>query len=148
MITRRAFVFGAGAGLALAALPGAQAQYAPLVSVYKGAACGCCGQWEIHMRANGFRVETHNITDVVPLKRKLGVPETLYSCHTATVGGYVLEGHVPAIDVKRLLRERTKTRGLAVAGMVPGSPGMEQGAPQPYSTIAFDDRGTRVFERH
>jgi hypothetical protein len=148
MVTRRGLVFGAGAGLALAALPGANAQYKPLVTVYKSPACGCCGEWEEHMRSSGFRLETQKMADVTPLKRKYGVPETLYSCHTATVGGYVLEGHVPAADIKRLLRERTKTTGLAVPGMVPGSPGMEQGVPQPFSTIAFDDRGTRVFERH
>jgi hypothetical protein len=148
MISRRVFVLGAGAGLALATIPAAHAQYQPLVTVYKSPACGCCGEWEKHIRANGFRLETKPVADVTPLKRQYGVPESLYSCHTATVGGYVLEGHVPAADVKRLLRERTKTTGLAVPGMVPGSPGMEQGAPQPYSTIAFDDRGTRVFERH
>jgi hypothetical protein len=150
MISRRVFVFGAGAGLALAALaalPAAHAQYKPLVTVYKSPACGCCGEWEKHMRGSGFRVETNPVADVTPLKRRYGIPESLYSCHTATVGGYVLEGHVPAADVKRLLRERTKATGLAVPGMIPGSPGME-GAPQPYSTIAFDDRGTRVFERH
>lgn len=134
--------------MALAAVPAAQAQLKPLVTVYKNPACGCCGEWEKHMRASGFRVETNAVADVTPLKRKLGIPEALYSCHTATVGGYVLEGHVPAGDVKRLLRERAKLVGLAVPGMVVGSPGMEQGAPQPYSTIAFDDRGSRVFARH
>jgi hypothetical protein len=148
MISRRLFVFGAGAGLALAALPAAHAQYKPLVTVYKSLACGCCGEWEKYMRASGFRLETNPVADVTPLKRRYGIPESLYSCHTATVGGYVLEGHVPAADVKRLLRERTKTTGLAVPGMIPGSPGMEQGVPQPYSSIAFDDRGTWVFARH
>ena len=134
--------------MALAAVPAAQAQLKPLVTVYKNPACGCCGEWEKHMRASGFRLETHNVADVTPLKRKLGIPEALYSCHTATVGGYVLEGHVPAGDVKRLLRERARVIGLAVPGMVVGSPGMEQGAPQPYATIAFDERGSRVFARH
>lgn len=148
MVTRRVFVLGAGAGLALASLPGAHAQYRPLVTVYKSPACGCCGEWEKHMRASGFRLETRNVSDVTPLKRQYDVPETLYSCHTATVGGYVLEGHVPASDIRRLLHERTKITGLAVPGMVPGSPGMEQGVPKRYSTIAFDDRGTRIFERH
>lgn len=100
------------------------------------------------MRAAGFRLETRNLADVTPLKSKLGVPEALRSCHTATVEDYVLEGHVPAADVKRLLRERTKTRGLAVPGMPIGAPGMEQGPPEPYATIAFDRTGSRVFERH
>lgn len=148
MITRRGFLLGAGAGLAFAVLPSAQAQFRPVVTVYKSPTCGCCGDWEKHMQASGFRVDTHKVPNVVPIKRNLGVPEALYSCHTAIVGGYVLEGHVPAADVKRLLSERAKVTGLAVPGMIPGSPGMEQGAPQRYSTIAFDDRGTRVFERH
>lgn len=147
MVTRRGLVLGAGAGLALAALPSAYAQYRPVITVYKSPTCGCCGEWEKHMRESGFRLETNPVADVTPLKRKYGVPESVYSCHTATIAGYVLEGHVPAADVKRLLRERPKVTGLAVAGMVPGSPGMT-GAPQPYATIAFDDRGTRVFERH
>lgn len=148
MTTRRLFVLAAGAGLALAALPAARAQLRPLVTVYKSPACGCCGQWEKHMRESGFRLEINNVADATPLKRKLGVPEALYSCHTATVEGYVLEGHVPAADVKRLLRERATLTGLAVPGMVPGSPGMEQGAPRAYATIAFDERASRVFERH
>ena len=146
MVTRRGLVLGAGAGLALAALP-SYAQYRPVITVYKSPTCGCCGEWEKHMRESGFRLETNPAADVTPLKRQYGVPEAAYSCHTATIAGYVLEGHVPAADVKRLLRERPKVTGLAVAGMVPGSPGMT-GTPQPYATIAFDDRGTRVFERH
>jgi hypothetical protein len=76
------------------------------------------------------------------------VPDALASCHTALVGGYAIEGHVPASDVWRLLRERPRVIGLAVPGMVVGSPGMEGGPPQPYSTLAFDERGTRVFARH
>jgi hypothetical protein len=148
MGSRRRFLLGAAGAVALAAVPSAQAQLKPLVTVYKSPTCGCCGEWEKHMRASGFRLETNNVADVTPLKRKLGIPASLYSCHTATVGGYVLEGHVPADDVKRLLRERARVIGLAVPGMVVGSPGMEQGAPQPYSTLAFDDRGSRVFARH
>jgi hypothetical protein len=100
------------------------------------------------MQASGFRVETREIADVTPIRRKYGVPEELSSCHTAVVGGYAIEGHVPAADIKRLLRERTKAKGLAVPGMVPGSPGMDQGSPQPYATLVFDERGSKVFERH
>lgn len=149
MKTRRSFVLAGAAAMTLGMLPGALAQYAlPTVVVYKSPACGCCGEWEKHMRAAGFRLETRHLADVTPVKRKLGVPETLRSCHTAMLGGYVLEGHVPAADVKRLLRERTKARGLAVPGMPVGAPGMEQGRPQPFSTIAFDEAGSRVFERH
>ena len=99
------------------------------------------------MRANGFTIRTVALDNVIPLKRKLGVPAQLDSCHTAVVDGYVVEGHVPAADVKRLLRERS-AKGLAVAGMVSGSPGMEGPAARPYDTIAFDGADTRIFARH
>jgi hypothetical protein len=147
MITRRRFVSATAATLAVSALP-ALAQRAPRVSVYKNAACGCCGEWVKHMQASGFRVETTNVDDVTPIRRRNGVPDALASCHTALVGGYALEGHVPAADVWRLLRERPALQGLAVPGMVAGSPGMEQGLPQRYATIAFDERGSHVFAQH
>jgi hypothetical protein len=149
MATRRAFLIFAGAAVSLSALPGAFAEAAkPLLRVYKGPACGCCGDWEEHMRENGFRVETHEIDDVWPVKRKLAVRDELSSCHTGVVEGYVVEGHVPAADVKRLLRERPKAIGIAVPGMPIGSPGMEQGPPEPYSTVAFDEAKSWIFERH
>lgn len=149
MNRRRYFVLAAGAVLALGMLPAALAQGAlPLVTVYQSPTCGCCGEWVKHMRASGFRVETRDMDDVTPIRRRLGVPGELLSCHTATVGGYAIEGHVPATDVKRLLREGTRVKGLAVPGMVIGSPGMEQGPAQPYATMAFDEHGHRVFERH
>lgn len=148
MFSRRRFVFAAGAVSLLGPLFRAHSQQLPLVTVYKNPACGCCGGWINHMRANGFRVETHDVADVMPIKRQYGVPDELVSCHTAVVGGYAIEGHVPAADIQRLLRERPKVRGLAVPGMVAGSPGMEQGPPQPYATLAFDDRGSRIYMRH
>jgi len=148
MLARRQFVFVAGAVLLLGPLSRARSQHLPLVTIYKNPACGCCGEWVKHIQANGFRVETHGIADVAPLRQRYGVPDHLASCHTAVVGGYAIEGHVPAADIQRLLRERPKVRGLAVPGMVAGSPGMEQGPPQPYATIAFDDRGSRIFMRH
>lgn len=148
MISRRSFVHAVGTLFALGMLPHAHAQYAAAVTVYMSPACGCCEEWLKHMRASGFRLETHKFGDVVPVKQKLGVPESLYSCHTATVSGYVIEGHVPASDIKRLLRERASVKGLAVPGMVAGSPGMEQGPPKPYATLAFDERGTQIYERH
>jgi hypothetical protein len=147
MTTRREFVCAAGAALLGHAL-GAAAQAAPLVTVYKNPSCGCCGEWVKHMRANGFRVETRDVADVSPIRLRSMVPDALASCHTALVGGYAIEGHVPAADVWRLLRERPSLIGLSVPGMVVGSPGMETGPPQPFSTIAFDERGTRVFARH
>lgn len=148
MTGRRSFVHALGALFALGMLPHAHAQYATAVTVYMSPACGCCDEWQKHMRASGFRLETHKVGDVTPMKQKLGVPESLWSCHTATVGGYVFEGHVPSSDIKRLLRERAKVKGLAVPGMVVGSPGMEQGPPKPYATLAFNESGTRVYERH
>jgi hypothetical protein len=148
MIGRRSFVQALGALFALGMLPRAHAQYAATVTVYMSPACGCCDDWQKHMRASGFRLETHKLGDVVPMKQRLGVPESLWSCHTSTVGGYWFEGHVPSSDIKRLLRERAKVKGLAVPGMVVGSPGMEQGPAKPYATLAFDGSGSRVYERH
>ena len=148
MLTRRLFIHAAGAALLIGALPGARAQLARVVTVYKSPACGCCGDWVKHMQSNGFQIDVREVGDVMPIKRRYGVPENLMSCHTAVVSGYAIEGHVPAADIKRLLRERPKLKGLAVPGMVPGSPGMEQGPPQRYATIAFDARGYRVYEQH
>ena len=125
-----------------------QAGSLPLVTVTKDPSCGCCGEWVKHMRANGFQLDVKDVEDVTPIKRRSMVPDALASCHTALVGGYAIEGHVPASDVWRLLRERPRVIGLSVPGMVVGSPGMEGGPPQPYATIAFDERGTRVFARH
>ena len=146
---RRLLLRAAGAG-ALVALAGcASAQRAELVTVYKSPTCGCCSEWVKHMRANGFKVEAHDLDDVSPIRRRYGVPGSLASCHTAIVEGYAIEGHVPASDIQRLLRERPKVIGLSVPGMVVGSPGMEQGGKvEPYDTLAFDERGYRVFARH
>lgn len=137
----------AAAVLAGGALP-VLAQRAPQVTVYKNPSCGCCGEWVKHMQANGFRVEVHDVTDVTPIRQRHRVPDALASCHTALVGGYAIEGHVPAADVWRLLRDRPKVTGLSVPGMVVGSPGMEQGPPQPYATIVFDGRGSRIYAQH
>lgn len=128
----------------------AGAQRTQTVTVYKSPTCGCCGEWVKHLRSNGFKVEAHDVADLDPIKQKLGVRPELASCHTATVGGYTIEGHVPAADIKRLLAERPKkAKGLAVPGMPIGSPGMETGPPQPYATLLFDAAGgTRVFARH
>lgn len=121
----------------------------PRVEVYKNAACGCCGGWADHLRENGFTVSTHDIDDVPANRKKLGMPEEFGSCHTATVNGYVIEGHVPAADIKRLLREKPKALGLAVPGMPAGSPGMEGPRPVPYDTLLVDRNGsTKVFASH
>jgi hypothetical protein len=99
----------------------------PVVEVYKSPYCGCCGQWIEHMQANGFKVSVHNTSDVVQYKYRFGVPSGYGSCHTAKVNGYLVEGHVPAREIKRLLRERPDARGLVVPGMPSGAPGMVQG---------------------
>jgi hypothetical protein len=145
---RRLLLRAAGVSALLTLAPGAGAQRANTVIVYKSPSCGCCGEWMKHLRANGFKVETHDLEDVSPIRRRYGVPAALASCHTAIVGGYAIEGHVPASDIRRLLRDRPKVIGLSVPGMVVGSPGMEQGPPQRYETLAFDERGHRVFARH
>lgn len=118
--------------------------------VYKSPTCGCCGGWADHMRANGFTVIERDTSDVGAVKQRLGVLPSLGSCHTAIIAGYVVEGHVPADDVIRLLEERPAIVGIAVPGMPAGSPGMEMVRPfESYEVIAFDKNGrTSVFSRH
>lgn len=113
----------------------------PLVTVYKTSTCGCCGQWVAHLRANGFDVEVHNVPDTSPYQAKYHVPAAMGSCHTAVVDGYAIEGHVPAAEIRRLLKEHPKAAGLAVPGMVSGSPGMEGGPSQAYSVMLFTADG-------
>lgn len=121
----------------------------PTVLVYKTPTCGCCTKWVEHMQAAGFKVETQHRDDLTYIRQANKVPPTATSCHTALVGPYVVEGHVPAADVKRLLSEKPKVKGIAVAGMPIGSPGMEGPAPQKYDTLAFTEDGkTTVFAKH
>ena len=124
-------------------------QKPPSATVYKTATCGCCTKWVDHMRARGFDVKVQDVDDIGRVKATHGVPPELSSCHTTLVGGYVIEGHVPADVVKRLLRERPKVAGLAVPGMPVGSPGMEQpGRRDPYAIVSFDRAGQRkIYER-
>lgn len=129
----------------LAWLPLAQAAE---VMVYKSMNCGCCADWVNHMRSNGFTVIAKDVEDVSPYKTRYGVPAELQSCHTAVVDGYVIEGHVPAKDIKRLLEEKPKITGLAVPGMPIGSPGMEGPVQQPYEVKAFDKAGNRSVYAH
>jgi hypothetical protein len=111
------------------------------ITVYKTSACGCCGNWVEHMKANGFAVKVEVVESTAEARRKYGVPEALASCHTAVVEGYAIEGHVPAADIQRLLKNRTKATGLAVPGMVMGSPGMEGARSDAYSVMIFDAAG-------
>ncbi|HRN61001.1 MAG TPA: DUF411 domain-containing protein [Luteimonas sp.] len=140
----------ATAPAAIAATAPAEAA-APLLTVYKHPTCGCCGLWNEHIHEAGFRVEAHDREDMAAVKAEAGVPMALASCHTAKVGGYFIEGHVPAADVARLLRERPAARGLAVPGMPLGSPGMEhpQGIVHPYAVLlVLEDGSTREFSRY
>lgn len=122
----------------------------PRMDVFKTSTCGCCSKWIDHMRAANFDVRFVDMpqAELDKLKAKRGVPAEASSCHTALVGGYVVEGHIPASDVKRLLKERPAIVGLAVPGMPAGSPGMEVAGiiPPPYNVVSFDKQGrTRVF---
>lgn len=114
----------------------------PEVMVYKSPTCGCCEKWVSHLESNGFVVKTTDQPDVTPIKRKVGLPAGLGSCHTAIVDGYVVEGHVPADVVKKMLRERPDIIGISAPGMPIGSPGMEQGDQvDSYDVVAFDRSG-------
>lgn len=123
----------------------------PLVTVHKSPYCGCCTQWVEHLRAHGFEVRVVDTADMTPVKRRVGVPAGKVSCHTAEVGGYFVEGHVPAGDVRRLLTERPEIRGLVLAGMPPGSPGMEtpDGSVPPYVVEQVGNDGSLSdYARH
>lgn len=125
------------------------AQGLPEVRVFRDPNCGCCKAWVDHLRANGFRVVMTETADMSAVKKRLGVPRQLESCHTAEIGSYVVEGHVPASSIKRLLAEKPKAKGLGVPGMPLGSPGMEMdGQREPYDVMLFKTDGSaRVFQK-
>jgi hypothetical protein len=131
--------------------PGGLIAALPRVMVHKSPTCGCCVVWVKHLEAAGFSVKTQDSNDMDAIKSRLGVPAGKGSCHTAEVGGYFVEGHVPAADIKRLLAEKPDARGLTVPGMPLGSPGMEvpDGRVQPYAVeLVGRDGRTRVYSRH
>lgn len=169
-MTRRTVMLAFGlllAGYATTMSAGWAQEPQQTIEVYKSPSCGCCSKWVAHLRGHGFAVETKDTDNVDEVKARHRVPRQLHGCHTALVAGYVIEGHVPAADVQRLLNERPAVLGLAVAGMPIGSPGMEVDVkslrpvdpsaasrpippsiikPQPYDVVAFtEDGGTRVF---
>jgi hypothetical protein len=115
----------------------------PKVLVHKSESCGCCGAWVDHLRAAGFTVEVRNSDNLQPVKQRLAITPSMMSCHTAEVGGYFVEGHVPATDIRRLLAETPDVRGLVLPGMPLGSPGMEvpDGRVQPYVVSSVDKQG-------
>ena len=119
------------------------------IAVYKNQYCGCCHEWIKHLEKNGFKVTANDVPDTAPVRESLGIPAKLGSCHTAKIAGYAIEGHVPAADIKRLLKEKPKAVGLAVPGMPLGSPGMESANPQPYNTLlVMKDGSTSVWAKH
>lgn len=121
----------------------------PVVDVYKSALCGCCEAWADHLQKSGFTVILHDVGDVPATRKKLGMPDQYGACHTARVGQYLVEGHVPAADIKRLLEEHPKAIGLAVPSMPPGSPGMQDERSIPYDTLLVSTGGTaKVFTHH
>ncbi len=149
--TRRDAITGIAAASLLATLPRhAWAQAHPRVAVSKDPTCGCCSGWVDHMRGAGFTVDVVETPEINRVKARLGVPQDLASCHTAEVAGYVLEGHVPAAEVKRLLAERPQAMGLAVPGMPVGSPGMEvEGMKNDtYDVVLFGPSGQTTFARY
>jgi hypothetical protein len=155
MISRRDFVTQA-AGLALAAIGATRARGQlegpdTAITVYKSASCGCCAKWVDHLRANGFAPAVHDEADMDAIKDDLGVPKNVRSCHTALAGRYLVEGHVPAADLRRLLKDRPALAGLAVPGMPKSTPGMAMPGetPEPYEVVSFTRDGkTAVFARH
>lgn len=137
-------------GLALAASPSASLAAKPAITVYKSPTCGCCSKWEDHLKAEGFIVVSKVEDDLSPVKKKQGIPAALQSCHTGVVQGYVIEGHVPAASIKKLLAKKPKgVKGLAVPGMPMGSPGMEGPYTEKYDVLSFEKGGkTAVFDKY
>lgn len=116
--------------------------------VYKSPTCGCCGDWVSYVEEHGYTVTVEEVQDLAAIKTEHNVPATMQSCHTALIDGYVVEGHVPVVEIERLLTERPDVVGIAVPGMPIGSPGMamEGAAPQPFDVVTFDESGnTEVF---
>ena len=133
----------------LLSTPSTWAQSATAIEVFKSAYCGCCEKWIEHLQQNGFKVKAQNVNDVSAVRRAAGLPDRFSSCHTAKIGNYLVEGHVPATDIRRLLAEKPKALGVAVPSMPPGSPGMESTKPIPYETLLVQADGSyRTFAKH
>ncbi|KIC56034.1 hypothetical protein RM53_13605 [Brevundimonas nasdae] len=143
--TRRALLAGAVAATAAGPVLAQDRR----MTAYKTPWCGCCDGWVSHMRAAGWTVEVVKREDLAPIRARYGVPNRYAGCHTAVAGAYAIEGHVPAPDVERLLRERPTAVALAAPGMPAGSPGMEAAGRQPYVTFLINRAGeATVFGRH
>ena len=136
----------AATGIGVRAQRSGPAPAATVVTVYKSPSCGCCAKWVDHLRAAGYTVVVHDTDDLEAVMTDFNVPRQLASCHTAKVGPYVIEGHVPADLIAKALKEHPAIAGLAVPGMVTGSPGMEGGAARPYDIVAWTAAGhTSVY---
>jgi hypothetical protein len=144
-VTRRSALSLVGAFLVLQRSP-ADAE-SPTILVHKDPNCSCCSGWVKHLKDAGFAVAVEETADLMPVRKRLGVPADLAACHTAEVDGYVLEGHVPAAAIRRLLEKQPTAIGLAVPGMPAGSPGMEGGVPQRYDVVLFGATGRQPFMR-
>lgn len=138
-----------GITVLFAALFASAAMAANAFDMYSDPSCGCCGAWVGYMHAQGYTVTVHQDQPMVAVKARFDVPPAAMSCHTAVIDGYVVEGHVPVEDIRRLLAERPNAIGIAAPGMPMGSPGMEMGAPERYDVVLIErDGSTRVFSTH
>jgi hypothetical protein len=158
MIDRRGFVIrvsglvamGVAGGRLAAQVPGSSAKPTP-ITIYKSSSCECCAKWVAHVRNNGFEPTVHDEEDMDAIKAQLGVPVGVRSCHTAVVGQYLIEGHVPASDIQHLVGQQPRVAGLAVPGMPSGTPGMAQPGAKiaGFEVVAFQQDGTtRTFARY
>ena len=145
---------GVGVAIVSPSLLAAAGTAAPTITVWKTPDCGCCHEWVAHLRKNSFEVVTNDIKDTASIRQKLGLSAKFGSCHTASLGNYVIEGHVPSQEIKRLLREKPKAIGLAVPGMPVGSPGMEidgsmAGARDAYDVLlVLADGNSRIYQSY
>jgi hypothetical protein len=141
-LTRRSALLAAAASLTSGVR---RAAAEPAITVHRDPNCGCCVGWVRHLQAAGFATTVLETSDIDAVKRHLAVPDDLAACHTAELAGYIIEGHVPAAALRRLLAEKPKATGLSVPGMPVGSPGMEGGAPEKYDVVLFGPDGRRTY---
>ena len=142
-LTRRSVLVVGAASLLQSGTPVAAAE--PAITVHKDPSCGCCSGWVQHLQRAGFETKVVETRDLDAVKTRLKVPDDLAACHTAEIAGYVIEGHVPAVALKRFLGEKPNATGLAVPGMPVGSPGMEGGTPERYDVLLFGPSGRRTY---
>ena len=143
--TRRCVLIAGAASMLQVGTPSAAAE--PVITVHRDPNCGCCSGWVQHLQKAGFPTKVLDNTDLEAMKARLGVPNDLAACHTAQIGDYVIEGHVPAVALKRFLNDKPSAIGLAVPGMPVGSPGMEGGSAEPYDVVMFGPAGRRTYMR-